>query len=167
MESLIKILNEYSVIIMIGLMIIILLLFIMTMILLSSVNKLEKKYKRMMRGIDNSNLEEVINSNLDKIEEAIQKSEEFKEEYEKIKEQLKGCLNKTAIKRYKAFSDVGSDLSFSVALLDSYNDGIILTGIYSRQGSTTYAKPINKGISRYNLSEEELYVLNEAINSRL
>ena len=167
MESLIRILNEYSVIIMIGLIIIILLLFIMTMILLSSVNRVEKKYKKMMRGIDHSNLEELINSNLDKIDKAIKKAEEAEEECKKIEEQLKVCVKKIAIKRYKAFEDVGSDLSFSVAILDSYNDGIILTGIYSRQDSTTYAKPIDKGISRYNLSEEELCVLNEAINSKL
>ncbi|MBO3366148.1 DUF4446 family protein, partial [Clostridium perfringens] len=29
---------------------------------------------------------------------------------------------------------------------------------------TTYAKPIDKGISRYDLSEEELHVLNAAMN---
>jgi hypothetical protein len=49
-------------------------------------------------------------------------------------------------------------------MLDDKNDGVILTGIYGRQESTTYAKPIDKGISRYDLSEEELYVLNEASN---
>ena len=81
-----------------------------------------------------------------------------------FEEALKGCVNKVAIMRYKAFEDVGSDLSFSIALLDSHNDGIVLTGIYSRQDSTTYAKPIDKGISRYELSEEELHVLNEAMS---
>ena len=75
-------------------------------------------------------------------------------------------LNKIAIMRYKAFEDIGSDLSFSVAILDSFNDGVIITGIYSRHDSTTYAKPIDKGISRYDLSEEEIHVLNEAINSK-
>ena len=68
--------------------------------------------------------------------------------------------------RNKAFADVGSDLSFSIAILDSYNDGVIITGIYSRQDSITYAKPVDKGISRYELSEEETYVLNEAINKK-
>ena len=109
--------------------------------------KVNKRYKKMMRGSKGRNIEELINSNLDRIEEA-----------------LKGCVNKVAIMRYKAFEDVGSDLSFSIALLDSHNDGIVLTGIYSRQDSTTYAKPIDKGISRYELSEEELHVLNEAMS---
>ena len=57
-------------------------------------------------------------------------------------------------------------MSFSIAILDSYNDGVIITGIYSRQDSITYAKPVDKGISRYELSEEETYVLNDAINKK-
>ena len=48
-------------------------------------------------------------------------------------------------------------------MLDENNDGLILTGIFGRNESTTYAKPVDKGISRYDLSEE-LDVLNEAIN---
>ena len=120
----------------------------------------------MMRGVNNKNLEEVINLNLDNIEKAMNSSQDAINECKKLSEEMKGCVNKVAVMRYKAFENVGSDLSFSIAILDSYNDGVIITGIYSRQDSTTYAKPIDKGISRYDLSEEELHVLNEAINSK-
>ena len=136
------------------------------MVLLASVKKLEKKYRKMMRGVNNKNLEQALNNNLDNIEKALNKSQEAINECKNISQELKGCVNKVAIMRYKAFEDVGSDLSFSIAILDSYNDGVIITGIYSRHDSTTYAKPIDKGISRYDLSEEELHVLNEAINSK-
>ena len=164
MSNILNIINEYSGIIVIGLAIITFLLLITTIILLVSVKKVEKKYRKMMRGISNKNLEEVITSNLDNIDVALNNSKESLEKCEKIAEDLKACVNKVAIMRYKAFEDVGSDLSFSIAILDSYNDGVIITGIYSRHDSTTYAKPIDKGISRYDLSEEELHVLNEAIN---
>ena len=166
MDSIINIVNEYSIFIIMGLAIITLLLFIITIVLLSSVKKLEKKYRKMMRGVNNKNLEQALNDNLDNIEKALVKSQEAIDECKNISEELKGCANKVAIMRYKAFEDVGSDLSFSIAILDSYNDGVIITGIYSRHDSTTYAKPIDKGISRYDLSEEELHVLNEAINSK-
>lgn len=166
MDSIINIINEYSVFIIMGLSVITLLLFIISIILFSSVKKLEKKYRKMMRGVNNKNLEKALNDNLDNIEKALNKSEEAISECKNISDKLKGCVNKVAIMRYKAFEDVGSDLSFSIAILDSYNDGVIITGIYSRHDSTTYAKPIDKGISRYELSEEELHVLNEAINSK-
>ena len=164
MSNILNIINEYSGLIVIGLAIITLLLLITTIVLLLSVNKVEKKYRKMMRGTNSRNLEEVINSNLDNIDVALNNSKESLERCEKIAKDLKSCVNKVAIMRYKAFEDVGSDLSFSIAILDSYNDGVIITGIYSRHDSTTYAKPIDKGISRYDLSEEELHVLNEAIN---
>lgn len=166
MESIINIINQYSVFIIMGLSVITLLLFIISIILFSSVKKLEKKYKKMMRGVNNKNLEKALNDNLDNIEKALNKSEEAINECKNISDKLNRCVNKVAIMRYKAFEDVGSDLSFSIAILDSYNDGVIITGIYSRHDSTTYAKPIDKGISRYDLSEEELHVLNEAINSK-
>ena len=157
MDNILNIVNEYSIFIVLGLAVITILLFLITIILMISVSKVNKRYKKMMRGSKGRNIEELINSNLDRIEEAVENSQ-------KSLEITNGCVNKVAIMRYKAFEDVGSDLSFSIALLDSHNDGIVLTGIYSRQDSTTYAKPIDKGISRYELSEEELHVLNEAMS---
>lgn len=166
MENIINMINEYSVFIVIGLAIITILLFVIVLILMSSVNKLERKYRKMMRGVNSKNLEEHIDSKLNDIEVAIGKADNALKECDVIKENMKECVNKIAIMRYKAFENVGSDLSFSIAILDSYNDGVVLTGIYGRQESTTYAKPIDKGISRYDLSEEEQHVLKEAINKK-
>ena len=166
LEELIKILNDYTVYILIMLIIITIALFISVIILVLSNKKLNKRYRKMMKGVNNKNLEQLINSKLEDIEKAIDNSQEAINECKVVREELKGCVNKIAIMRYKALPDVGSDLSFSVAILDSYNDGVIITGIYTRQDSTTYAKPIDKGISRYELSEEENHVLNEAINKK-
>ena len=40
-------------------------------------------------------------------------------------------------------------------MLDENNDGVVLNGIYSRDTSNIYAKPIKNGTSKYKLSEEE------------
>ncbi len=167
MESIANSLNEYIPYILGGMAIIILLLFILVIILFKSINKLENRYRKLMRGTSSKNLEELIISQLDNIEQSNQKSEEALARCEEIRNNMRECIQKVAIMRYKAFEDVGSDLSFSIAILDENNDGIMLTGIYGRQESTTYAKPIDKGISRYDLSEEEIYVLNEAVNKKI
>jgi hypothetical protein len=62
---------------------------------------------------------------------------------------------------------MSSALSFSVAMLDANNDGIIITGIYGRDECTTYAKPVDKGIPKYDLSEEEEQVLQDAMKKRI
>ncbi len=164
MEEILNIITEIQPYLTIGLGLISILLFILIIILFSSLNKIEKRYRKFMRGTSNKNLEELVTSYLDKVDEATKQSEAIKELYDGIDNRLKECVQKVSIVRYKAFEDIGSDLSFSIALLNSNNDGVIITGIYGRNESTTYAKPIDKGISRYDLSEEEMQVLNEAIN---
>ncbi|MBC2403910.1 DUF4446 family protein [Clostridium saccharobutylicum] len=149
---------------MIGMAVIIILLFIMIIVLFKAVGRVESRYRKLMKGTNNKNLEEMLLERLDSIEDAKEISKKVLSECEKLEIKMKECIQKVAIMRYKAFENVGSDLSFSIAMLDDNNDGVILTGIYGRQESTTYAKPIDKGISRYDLSEEELYVLNEASN---
>ncbi|MCI6693591.1 MULTISPECIES: DUF4446 family protein [unclassified Clostridium] len=166
MEALINIINENMNYIIIALLVMILLLFIIVISLMVTTRKLKKKYKRLTRGVNNKNLEELIISKFNEVDKASAKADEAINQCKIIKDEIKGCVNKVSVIRYKAFSDIGSDLSFSIAILDSYNDGVIITGIYSRQDSITYAKPVDKGISRYELSEEETYVLNDAINKK-
>ncbi len=44
--------------------------------------------------------------------------------------------------RYNAFSDVGSDLSYALALLNRDGDGVVLSSIYSREDTRTYGKAV-------------------------
>ncbi len=164
MEKLFGIINQITPYLIIGMIVIIVLLFILIFVLINSINKLESKYRRLMRGTNGKNLEEMLMEKLDSIDDIRETAENTLNECSKLETKIKDCVQKVAIMRYKAFENVGSDLSFSIAMLDDNNDGILLTGIYARDESTTYAKPIDKGISRYDLSEEELYVLNEAAN---
>ena len=144
--------------------ILILILFFICMFSIRRNFKLEDKYRRLMRGVNNKNLEELVVGYLDKVEMTESKLEGIGNELNNIDDKIRKSIQKVAVLRYKAFDDVGSDLSYSIALLDLNNSGIILTGIYGRYESTAYAKPIDKGISRYELSEEEKEALNIAIN---
>ncbi|MGL4731349.1 MAG: DUF4446 family protein [Clostridium sp.] len=164
MSQILNIINQYSTYITIALLGIILIFFIVLIVTLSSLNRLEKKYRKLMRGSNNKNLEELLTNYLDTIDEIKANNDEIKEICESTKNLTEQCIQKVSIVRYKAFEDVGSDLSYSIAFLDANNDGVLLTSIYGRNESTTYAKPIDKGISRYDLSEEEERVLHEAIN---
>lgn len=165
MENLIVSLKEVEPFIIIALLAIIIILIIAITVQGKAIGRLESRYKKLMRGVDNKNLEGIITSYLDKIDESIEKTEHISDLYNELNSNIKSCIQKVSIVRYRAFEDVGSDLSYSIALLDSNNNGIILSGLYGRNESTTYAKPIDKGISRYELSDEEEQVLQEAMNN--
>lgn len=164
MQNIFDIIVEFQPYLILGLVVIIIILLILIAVLFKSTSSLEKRYRKFMRGVNNKNVEELIIGYMDKVDEANKNTSEMKELFEKLDLRVKDCVQKVAMMRYKAFDDVGSDLSFSIALLNDKNDGVVVTGIYGRNESTTYAKPIDKGISRYDLSEEELHVLDEAMN---
>ena len=80
-------------------------------------------------------------------------------ELEKIN---KFSLQKVGIVRYNPFSGVGSNQSFSIALLNSGDNGVIITSLYTREGNRIYAKPIKNGKSDYQLSDEEKEAISKA-----
>ena len=87
------------------------------------------------------------------------KNEIMEQKLNKLEGDLRLCVQKVGVVRYNAFDNVGSDLSFAITLLDSNDNGVIINGVYSRESSTTYAKPVVAGQSKYTLSAEELQSL--------
>ncbi|MFL0197924.1 DUF4446 family protein [Clostridium sp. WILCCON 0269] len=167
MQNIGVLISGLQIYIIIGLIIMVVILLIMNLIIFQSLSRLEKRYRKFMRGSNNKNLEEFIIGYLDSIDNVKNDYEDIKNLYSELNSKVKCCIQKISVIRYRAFEDVGSDLSFSIALLDEKNDGVVITGIYGRDESTTYAKPIDSGISRYGLSQEEQQVLEECINKRI
>lgn len=141
-------------------------LLIWLIVLTISSQRTGKKLKALLGGENAESIEKVILENIERAEDAAKKVSEMEKKLAELQKQLQGCVQKVEIIRYNAFADTGSDLSFSLALLDMENDGLLLTGIYGRNESYTYAKPIHKGESKYALSTEELDVLNKSMKSR-
>jgi hypothetical protein len=75
--------------------------------------------------------------------------------HEKLEKALSESKGKVAVHRYNAFSENGSDLSFSLAIINDSQDGIVLSGLHSREDTYVYAKPLEKGNSPYPLTPEE------------
>ena len=132
-----------------------------------NLKKLRTSYSKFMNKLGNgNNLEEMLQNYIKKVETVEAKNEEIISYCKVIDENIKRCTQKIGIVRYNAFKDVGSDLSFTLAILDDYNNGVVLNGIYARDSSNIYAKPIENGVSKYVLSEEEKEAVNRAINNK-
>ena len=81
--------------------------------------------------------------------------EKLSEELENLKKESQFSIQKIGLVRFNPFKEIGGDQSFSVALLDSNNSGVVITSLYTREGNRVYGKPIEAGSSKYLLSEEE------------
>lgn len=89
-----------------------------------------------------------------------------REELDEMRRRTESALQHVGLVRYDAFEDMGGRLSFSAALLDASGRGVVLTTINGRTESRVYAKPVEGGASRYNLSEEEQEAIRRALARR-
>lgn len=164
MEELVRLLNnEYVILGVIIVNIMLLILYISNSIKLNSINK---KYNKFLKKLGNGeNIEEDLKVYINKVEEVENTNKEIIEYCENLEKELSKSIKKIGIVRYNAFKDTGSDLSFALALLNDDNNGVVLNGIYSREMSNIYAKPIVNGESKYTISDMEQEAINKAIAS--
>jgi hypothetical protein len=121
---------------------------------------IQKRYISFMKKMGNgNNLDELLKKYIEDVNEIKRDNSEIKDYYTKLDSDIASCIQKIGIVRYNAFKDVGSDLSFAIALLDGNNNGVVLNGIYGSESSNIYAKPIKNKTSSYQLSEEEEYAI--------
>ena len=152
-------------------LIIILLISVLSIILLIlnhlKLTKLKNEYSEFMKKLGNGkNIDENLKVYMDRVQKVEDLNKEIIQYCERLDKTVDTCIQKIGIVRYNAFKDVGSNLSFTLALLDNNNNGVVLNGIYSRDNSNIYAKPIKDGKSEYILSDEEKEAIENAINEK-
>lgn len=138
--------------------------FACVLILSVQLSKAVKKYKNLLAGMSEANLEEIILHNADKIKELEGQVLNNREKIVDLYRISEKTLKHMALKRFDAFDNTGGKQSFSIALLDDKGDGFSLTTINGREHSYTYSKQIIDGKSEYDLSKEEKEVIEKALN---
>ena len=146
-----------------GLIVILLIAFL---ILLGKVISMNKRYKKFMLKLgEGKDLQEDLENYMYRVERVEKQNAEILGKITGLDKDLENCVQKVGILRYSAFQDTGSDLSFTLALLDEHDNGVVFNGIYSREMSNIYAKPVENGKSKYTLSEEEQEAIKRAIET--
>lgn len=162
MEQFIEFLRTDNVLIIFAILLMV--LFIGFLILLIRTANLNKRYREFMLKLGKGkNIEEDLENYIYRVEKVEKQNSDLQLVCKEISNQMSGCIQKIGIVRYNAFKDTGSDLSFALALLDENNTGVVMNGIYSREMSNIYAKPIKEGKSSYTLSDEEKEAIQKAI----
>lgn len=165
MEKLGEIISNYNTEIIIGLIVSLFIVLILYLIEQFRFSRITEKYNALVKGVENGNLEEILMNNLKEIDDLRLEVNKLQLENKELDERIKNAIQKIGFIRYNAFSDMGSELSFSIALLDDKLNGFVITSIYGREESTTYAKPIFDGQSKYQLSVEEMQAVDRAIKN--
>lgn len=102
-------------------------------------------------------------------DEMLKQFKDLKENFQKLSQEMKDLkkeslanLNKVGVVRFNPFSEIGSNQSFSIAVMDEGNNGFVITSLFTRNENRVYGKPIKNGISEYQLTDEEKEAIKKA-----
>ncbi len=136
---------------------------VVTFIVGKAYKQLNTRYESFMSKLgEGDKVEKILSEYLRIVDENKKQVVEQEERINRLEANLKKCIQKVGLIRYNAYGDTGSDLSFTMALMDSEDNGVVVNGLYSRESSSIFAKALVKGETKYNLSAEEIQAIDIA-----
>ncbi len=113
-------------------------------------------YQKLTKGITKKDLKSILEDLLKKFEKESVRVDELIKETQKIQSENGYNIQKMGLVRFNPFSETGGNQSFSLALLDGEDSGLVITSLHSREMTRIYAKPVKKQkADGFELSVEE------------
>ena len=142
------------------------LLLVLVIYSLASLSSLKSLYRKMMVGEESGqSMEKMLLDHIEETRRVTEENAKLREENKRIDALLNTAITRVGVVRFSAFQDMGSDLSYAVALLDAKNNGVVFSSIFAREDSRSYVKPIEAGRSTYTMTKEEEKAVQNAIES--
>lgn len=139
---------------------------IVCVVCINRYNRLNKRYEKFMNKLGQGDkIEDMLSEYIEGVRILGLKNADLKDALDRLENNMKKCVQKVGLVRYNAYNDTGSDLSFTLAIMDAEDNGVVVNGLYSRESSSIFAKPLIKGETKYNLSAEEIQAIDIAKTS--
>lgn len=120
------------------------------------------RQKALLAGEEIGSLEEIVLKHKKTLSSHNKNLKELGKILEELVEHDKLNIQRVGVVRFNPFADTGANMSFTIALLDAYDNGIVISSLHSREGTRIYAKPVKEGKSSYSLTEEEKSAITQA-----
>ena len=133
-------------------------LLILSFVLYKKNQAMKKKYEFFTNGKE-ANIDTVLTDTLTELRATRADLAVLQQKHSDLRQRVRGCLQTVKLERYDAFEAMGGEMSYSLLLADENKDGIIITSIYGREDSRSFAKDVKAGKSSYVLADEEKKLL--------
>ena len=143
--------------------ILIVILLILNIVTIAKIGNLKKRLKKFMKGKDAQSLEKEIVGLYEDNKFLKNMVDNNKKDIRDLNRRFAKAFQKIGLVKYDAYQQMGGLLSFSLALLDEDNNGLILNSVHSTEGCYTYTKEVRNGECKLELSNEEKVALDQAM----
>lgn len=124
---------------------------------------LRRRLRRVLPQGESSGIDEILDRQLKRIDSLTERIDALNKLHHELESLSQRTIQKVAVIRYNPFSDTGGDQSFAIALLDSLGNGVVLSSLHSRTDTRVFAKAVQSGRSKYQLSDEEQDAIKKAL----
>lgn len=122
-------------------------------------------FRRLSFEVKKGSLIKILDKLLETQSRNTKEIKKLEKEIKNLSEEVMLHVQKVGFVRFNPFDELGGDHSFSLALLDGKDTGIVLTGLHTRERTRVYMKRIRKGKCKHELSNEEKRALEKAKKS--
>ncbi len=124
--------------------------------------RLQDRYGRLFSGAGGADLRAGLETLIERLDQIQGRVGQLEGRANQIQTVLGHSIQGFGIVRFQAFQDTGGDQSFSMALTDGAGNGVVISALYSREGTRVYGKPLAAWNSTYTLTDEEKQALEQA-----
>lgn len=147
----------------IGAVVVGVLLLVWNIFLHINISRVKKNQQQLFSGKSGVDLEKTILDHSKNMKELDRDIQDLYGISNKIHGLALKSVHKVGVIRFNPFKDLGGDQSFSVALLDGENSGVVISSLHTREGNRVYSKPVEKGKAvNYPLTDEEQEAISKA-----
>ncbi len=126
--------------------------------------RLEMRLHRLTRGKKGADLESAIAEHGKSLIEMREWQDEMEKYLSRVERRLRRAVQGVKTIRFNPFKGTGEGgfQSFATAFLNEDGDGMILSTLWSRDRMSVFGKPLQKGSSSYELTDEEKAAIKDA-----
>lgn len=120
-------------------------------------------YNRLTQDISERGLKEILEQVLKRQQGLRTETDELKTAIDGLRRDGKHHIQKLGLIRFNPFSDTGGSQSFTMAVLDENDNGLVMTSLYARTGNRWYVKEVRNAKGKeLELSKEEQSAIKKA-----
>lgn len=120
-------------------------------------------YNTLTEGLTKRSLTEVLEKMLHREQESGVRTKQLEKRVEQLIQDGDLHLSRIGMVRFNPFLDTGGSQSFTLAILDGRNNGLVMTSLYARTGNRWYVKEVRGGRGEaMELSKEEIAAIAQA-----
>jgi len=129
--------------------------------------RLEARLAGLTRGAEGDSLESVLQAHLATVGRLADEVGALAGRTAGLEAEARRSFRRIGLVRFNPFEDTGGNQSFALALLDSDDDGVVVSSLHARGVTRIYAKALSRGRPEATLSDEEAEAVSLARSASL